>query len=226
VQAARGRGRRKRIALVAEEPAAAVAELLRATGAKVRSHRLVEELIAAGERELPDQIVIAGASSNGHLLDMVTGLMAGIGNTPVVVLCDRASPGRLRPLLAAGVRGVVLREEMSDALAPTIAAVDAGQVCIPSQQAPAIERPVLTIREKQVIGLVALGLKNGEIAERLFLAESTVKSHLSSAFAKLGVRSRHEAIDLIVDPTSGIGMGILALDAEPLVMASEEVQRQ
>ena len=43
-----------------------------------------------------------------------------------------------------------------------------------------------------------------------------MKSHLSSAFAKLGVRSRNEAVELIVDSERGLGMGILALGGEPI----------
>ena len=46
--------------------------------------------------------------------------------------------------------------------------------------------------------------------------ESTVKCHLSSAFGKLGVRSRNEAVKLILDPERGLGMGILALGGEPV----------
>jgi predicted transcriptional regulator len=57
---------------------------------------------------------------------------------------------------------------------------------------------------------VAAGLTNGEIADSLFLSESTVKSHLSSAFAKLGVRSRKEAAALVLDPEQGLGAGLLA----------------
>ncbi len=61
-----------------------------------------------------------------------------------------------------------------------------------------------------------MGYMNGQIAEQLFLAESTVKSHLSSAFGKLGVRSRNEAVDLILDAERGLGMGILGLGGDPV----------
>jgi ATP/maltotriose-dependent transcriptional regulator MalT len=91
--------------------------------------------------------------------------------------------------------------------------VRAGQVVFP---ATAVERarPALTVREKQVLGMVVLGFSNAEIAQKLFVAETTVKSHLSSAFAKLGVRSRRAAADAILDPVNGLGTGILAI-SEP-----------
>jgi DNA-binding NarL/FixJ family response regulator len=87
---------------------------------------------------------------------------------------------------------------------------------VPRRHAPQVEPATLSAREKQILGLVVMGYMNSEIAEQLFVAESTVKSHLSSAFSKLGVRSRNEAVDLIVDPERGLGMGILALGGEPI----------
>jgi DNA-binding NarL/FixJ family response regulator len=56
-----------------------------------------------------------------------------------------------------------------------------------------LELPALSHRERQLIALVAAGRMNAQIAERLSLAESTIKAHLSSLLRRLGVRSRREA---------------------------------
>jgi ATP/maltotriose-dependent transcriptional regulator MalT len=87
-----------------------------------------------------------------------------------------------------------------------------GQVCVPREHWRQVEPAALSAREKQVLGLVVMGCMNSEIAERLFLAESTVKSHLSSVFGKLGVRSRNEAVDLITRRDPKLGLGIPGLD--------------
>jgi DNA-binding CsgD family transcriptional regulator len=60
-----------------------------------------------------------------------------------------------------------------------------------------VSPPALSYREKEVLELAAGGLTNSQIASRLFLAESTVKTHLSSAFRRLGVGSRREAAALM-----------------------------
>jgi DNA-binding NarL/FixJ family response regulator len=71
-----------------------------------------------------------------------------------------------------------------------------------------VRAQALTTREKQILALVVTGLTNAQIAGTLFLAESTVKSHLSSAFSKLGVSSRYEAASVVLDPERGRGLGI------------------
>jgi DNA-binding NarL/FixJ family response regulator len=149
----------------------------------------------------------------GRALDGVRGQ---VGETPVVVVCAEVRPGELRTALAAGADGVVLASELGTALIPGLAAVCAGLVCVPRRHARQVEPAALSIREKQILGLVVMGYMNSQIAEQLFVAESTVKSHLSSAFSKLGVRSRNEAVELILDTDRGLGMGILALGGEPL----------
>ena len=56
-----------------------------------------------------------------------------------------------------------------------------------------------------------VGLSNGDIAAKLDIAEATVKSHLTTCFRKLGVRTRSAAVARIFDPHDGLGVGILSL---------------
>ncbi len=135
---------------------------------------------------------------------------------PVVVACASIQRWEVRAALASGAAGVVVYDDLASSLGPCLRAVMVGQICVPRGHWRQIEPPVLSTREKQILGLVVMGYMNSQIAERLFLAESTVKSHLSSAFGKLGVRSRNDAVDLILNPDRGFGMGILALGGDPL----------
>ena len=134
----------------------------------------------------------------------------------VLLVCAGIDGWEVRDALAAGVMGIVLRSQLAATLGPCLRAMRAGQVCIPYRNRRQLERPVLSAREKQILGLVVMGYMNRQIADQLFLAESTVKSHLSSAFNKLEVHSRNEAVDLILDPQHGLDLGILSLGGEPV----------
>ena len=117
----------------------------------------------------------------------------------------------LRRALLAGAAGLVLDADLDRALVATGHAVLAGQLAVPSRLMRQIAPRPLSYREKQILGLVVLGFTNREIADKLFLAESTVKTHLSSSFAKLDAHSRSEAAARILDPEAGYGVGILAI---------------
>jgi len=138
------------------------------------------------------------------------------GDSRVVMIYESIQRWEVRAALVSGVAGIVTYDEIANNLGPCLRAVRVGQICVPRRHWRQIEPPALSTREKQILGLVVMGYMNSQIAARLFLAESTVKSHLSSAFGKLGVRSRNEAVDLIVNSERGLGMGILALGGEPL----------
>jgi DNA-binding NarL/FixJ family response regulator len=134
-----------------------------------------------------------------------------------VVACARPTEvPNIRWAIANGADGVVLDTRIDETLELTVRAVEAGQLVIPRDLRRRIQPPELTNREKQVLSLVIMGLSNREMAQKLFLSENTVKSHLNTAFRKLGVRSRAEAARLIADPDEGLGTGILAITAPGL----------
>jgi DNA-binding CsgD family transcriptional regulator len=83
---------------------------------------------------------------------------------------------------------------------------------MPAVLRPAAERAALSHREREVLRLAITGHTNAGIANRLFLAESTVKSHLSSAYRKLGADGRSEAASMIFDPDGGLADLILGHD--------------
>jgi DNA-binding NarL/FixJ family response regulator len=120
----------------------------------------------------------------------------------------------VRSALEAGADGVVFEGDVEVTLVASLHAVIAGQLAVPRQCRYQIDRPTLSRREKETLALVTLGMTNSQIAGRLCLSESTIKSHLSSAFGKLGVRSRNEAVKLILDPQEHLGAGILGFALE------------
>ena len=131
----------------------------------------------------------------------------------LVVLTDLERRSALRQLVGTGIHGLVLIAELDRALAATARAVAAGQVCMSEQVRAAFGGRALSARERQILAMVIMGLTNGEISQRLHLAESTVKSHLASTFEKLGVRSRAEAAELVTEPEQMLATGIVGLTA-------------
>jgi DNA-binding NarL/FixJ family response regulator len=126
----------------------------------------------------------------------------------IVAVCESADRRSMRRLLDGGIDGVVFADQLDEALPPTVAAVFAGQIVVPRDLRSAVEKPSLSARERQILAMVVMGLTNQEISAQMFLAESTVKSHLSSAYNKLGVRSRSEAVAVILDGPDSLGTGI------------------
>ena len=112
--------------------------------------------------------------------------------------------------LKAGAAGFVLKDTAPDRLAAAVRAVAAGdQLFAPQVTKRLVEsyvaRPVptepeglaeLTPREREVVLLVAKGLSNVEVGERLFLSEATVKTHLTSILRKLALRDRTQLVVL------------------------------
>ena len=128
----------------------------------------------------------------------------------IVAVCGCADRRSVRRLIDSGVDALVLFDQLDKALAPTVAAVFAGQMVVPREMRASVDKPALSSRERQILAMVVMGLTNHEISSRMFLAESTVKSHLSSAYKKLGVRSRSEAAALILDGNRSLATDVAA----------------
>jgi DNA-binding NarL/FixJ family response regulator len=128
----------------------------------------------------------------------------------VVAAAPRDPAPVVRRALSLGADGVVLEDELERTLAPAVLAVAGGQVAVPRAGRRSLHRPQLSYREKQVLALAVSGHTNAEIGARLYLAESTVKSHMTAAFRRLGVASRREAAALLLDPDEGLGPAVLA----------------
>jgi DNA-binding NarL/FixJ family response regulator len=117
----------------------------------------------------------------------------------IVAVSPPATATGVRRGLDGGADAIVFEPMIESTLAVTVSAVGSGQSVVPRELRASVQRPTLSHRERQVLTFVSQGLTNSQIAEELFLSESTVKSHLSSAFAKFGVRSRREAAALFLE---------------------------
>jgi DNA-binding NarL/FixJ family response regulator len=131
----------------------------------------------------------------------------------VAVLRETPSPRGAR-IIAARLEGAVMVADLKHTLMPTLAAVAVGQCVVPKAIRQSVDRPPLSPRERQILAMIVLDFSNAEIARKLFVSESNVKNHLSSAFQKLGVKSRSAAAELILDRESGLGPGILHISPE------------
>ncbi len=128
---------------------------------------------------------------------------------PAIVAVSPAATGTgVRRALDAGADAVVFEPVLESTLAVAVSAVESGQSVVPRSMRASVERPAFSHRERQVLSYVSQGLTNAQIAEELFLSESTIKSHLSSAFAKFGVRSRREAAALFIELEQTAGAGL------------------
>jgi DNA-binding NarL/FixJ family response regulator len=121
--------------------------------------------------------------------------------TRVVILTTYETDDAILSAIEAGASGYLLKAAPEAELLAGVRAVAAGEVALAPgvaallvKRAAARSAPVLSTRELEVLRLVAQGLSNRVIGERLFLGEATVKTHLLHAFAKLEVSDRTRAV--------------------------------
>jgi DNA-binding NarL/FixJ family response regulator len=185
-----------RVAVIAEDPLArgGLAALLEREGLDVVARIAPAEASAAA---LDGAEAVALDLASGGALEALRAIDA-----PTVALL--ASDGQAFDALSAGARGLVRRGAPGDRIAAALAAVAHGLTAADDGLAPERLHPPpaaaasgdLTVREAEVLALLAEGLANKEIARRLGIADRTAKFHVESILAKLGAASRAEAIVL------------------------------
>lgn len=165
------------------------------------------------EFETSPTVVVTVIGGDGGDADVaaVASVHATAPDAKVLCLADSVDWRAVRSLMCVGASAFVLLGELHDRFAAAVEAAAGGHLVLPGQLREALAQPMLSTREKQILALIVMGLSNAQIAKQLFVSESTVKGHVSSAFRRLGVRSRKEAATLILDPERGFGAGILAI---------------
>lgn len=169
------------------------------------------DLRSASDLYGPD-VIIWDLSPEAAPLDQPIAAVSDL-DVPVIVLC--ADESTAAGALAGGARGCLLQDVGAEHLMAALIAVSDGLIVIdpsfrPSVshgREPALDQPVeeLTPREFEVLQLLAEGLSNKAIAQRLGLSENTVKFHIGSIYGKLGAHNRTEAV------TQAARLGLIVL---------------
>jgi DNA-binding NarL/FixJ family response regulator len=157
-----------------------------------------EAALARIERDPPDVALLDLAVPDAELAGLIRAISAARPAVKVVVLAAPRERDRILAAVEAGAAGCLFRESGPEQLLNGVRAVARGESPLSLEAALAllggrVEKPPLTPRERQILTLVARGLANKQIAGRLGISEKTVKTHLGSAFQRLGVSDRTQA---------------------------------
>ena len=163
-----------------------------------------EEALRLASDLVPDVVLLDIGMPGWGGLATVEKLSQACPATKVVMLTVFDDEDRLLAAFKAGARGYVLKGLPARDLAHIVRVVAAGDVYVSPTLAAGMLRELtskrpqnplseLSEREREVLSLVAEGLTNREIGERVHLAEKTVKHHMTNILGKLHVRSRLEA---------------------------------
>ncbi len=162
-----------------------------------------EEAVVVCREKEPDVVLMDLVLPGMNGVEATRRILADRPDTRVVALTSFSDEELIEETLRAGAIGYLMKNVTADELAAAIRAAKAGRSTLASEAADALVRVVsqprtpthdLTARELEVLALMCDGLTNVEIATRLVISLSTVKTHVSSIIAKLGVASRTEAV--------------------------------
>jgi DNA-binding NarL/FixJ family response regulator len=156
------------------------------------------------------ELLVAGSPAHSRLPDLVAQAKKAYPELRILALLPASEAGEMRPVLRSGADAVLTRLASADELDQAVRKVVAGErvvaaaalsvlvgVVQPAEEAGAAHP--LTTKELEVLGLLAKGLSNRDIAGTLVVSPATVKSHLAHIYEKLGVSSRQEAVGRAIE---------------------------
>ena len=171
-----------------------------------------QEAVALAQATRPDVVLMDVRMPIMDGIEATRALRRSLPETAVIILTTFDDDHYLAEAVRAGACGFLLKDGDADDLARAIrAAASGGSVIAPQTLARLLPRLAsepqadptavelvahLTAREREVLALIARGFTNQAIANALVVGEATVRTHVSHVFAKLGVRTRTEAVIL------------------------------
>jgi DNA-binding NarL/FixJ family response regulator len=153
-----------------------------------------EALALAGRRHV-DVLLVDYRLPDGRGTELVRDLRLNGISAPAVLMTANEENGFNEAARDAGAQGTVLKTGSADELVEAVRRVHAGEAAYDARHPRRAQgKTALSPREREVLGLVASGSTNQQIAEQLGVGGETVKTLLARTFAKLGVRRRAEAV--------------------------------
>ena len=163
----------------------------------------------------PDVVLLDHRLPDGLGVDAISELQAIRPESYIVVLTAAAEDSMLVAATEAGCAGFILKTSPLDELVSAVRTAANGEIMVSSDLLARLlnrlhhqyDQPAddLTSREREILQLIAEGLTNSVIANRLFISVNTVRNHVQSILAKLGAHSKLEALSMairdgIIDP--------------------------
>lgn len=169
----------------------------------VAEARTGEDAIRIYEDLHPD-VVLMDLRLDGRLdgIDAIRLICAQWCKARILVLTTYGGDENIHRAIEAGARGYLIKDTLDDRLFAAIRAAHEGRRYIPAEIAVKLAehgpRVELTDREREVLRLMARGLRNREISQELGITEATARTHVENVSGKLGVSTRTEAVVLAI----------------------------